>query len=111
MCHKPWQCMAQGESGGKLRSESPETAIDTDIVDLTQCLALVKMWHDLRTDLEAKLLALTGDVEIANGSNGTYREDVFNGHCDGDGTSANYIPISTSPEMFRRMHELYSARL
>jgi hypothetical protein len=106
MCRKPWQCMATGLPGGRVKGGARATAINTDTVHLDHCLALVKKWHDLRSDFEQQLLALTGDAQISTATTGQYVPDVFNGHCDGDGNK-HYKLISAAPETFRRVHELY----
>lgn len=98
--------MATGHPGGKIPGGGRATAINTDMVHLSHCLELVSQWHDLRTDFETKLMALTGDNKVAEGSTGEYRPDVFKGHCDGDG-NAHYRPISASLETLRRIQELY----
>jgi hypothetical protein len=106
MCRKPWQCMAQGVPGGRLPGGDRATAINTDTVHLDHCLELVKKWHDLRSDFERKLFALTGDALIQTATTGQYLPHVFNGHCDGDGNK-HYKLIAAAPETFRHVHELY----
>jgi hypothetical protein len=108
MCGKPWQCLAQGMSGDQWPGGArATTAIHTDTVHLDHCLALVQQWHDLRTDLETKLFALTGDVNLtASGASGHYRPEIFNGHCDGDG-HRHYKRIAASPATLQRVPELY----
>jgi hypothetical protein len=105
MCRKPWGCQAKGVPGGH-RLFAPNSAIDIDMVNLDHCLALQKQWHDLRSDFERKLFALTGDAQIRTATTGRYRPDVFNGHCNGDG-GKHYKLISAAPETFRRVRELY----
>lgn len=106
MCRKPWQCQATGLPGGKKPGGERATAINTDTVNLDHCLELVHQWHDLRKDLEDQLFALSKDESIRNGTKGSYRVDVFNGHCKGDGND-NYLLLAGSSETFRRIHELY----
>jgi hypothetical protein len=106
MCRKPWQCMALGAPRGKLPGGKPNSALKTEQVNLDHCLALVKKWHDLRSDFEQKLLALTGDATIATATTGEYLPHVFNGHCDGDGNK-HYKFLSAAPETWRRVRELY----
>lgn len=106
MCRKPWQCMAQGAPGGRLPGGERATHINTDTVLLDHCLTLVKQWHDLRSDFERKLFALTGDTQIETATTGQYLPNVFNGHCDGDGNK-HYKLIAAAPETLRRVHELY----
>jgi len=106
MCRKPWQCQATGLPGGKKPGGERATAINIDTVNLDHCLGLVNRWHDLRKDFEDQLYALTKDESIKNGTAGSYRSDVFNGHCKGDGND-HYLLLSASDETFRRVHELY----
>ena len=105
MYRKPWQCQAQGVPGGSLPG-ARDAFLDINMVNLDHCMSLLKQWHDLRSDFEQKLLALTGDAQIRNATTGQYRQDVFNGHCDGDGNK-HYKLIAAAPETFRRVHELY----
>jgi hypothetical protein len=98
--------MAQGAPKGKLPGGERASAINTQQVNLDHCLALVKKWHDLRSDFEQKLHALTGDATILATTTGEYLPDVFNGHCDGDGNK-HYKLLSAAPETWRRVRELY----
>ena len=107
MCRKPWQCQATGLPGGKQKGGARATAINIDTVDLHHCMKLVRRWHDLRTDLEDQLYALTGDDTILDGRKGDYRTDVFNGHCDNDGNSG-YKLLTGKAESYARVLELYS---
>lgn len=107
MCRKPWQCMATGSYDGKRTPGGGRaTAIDKRMVDLDHCMDLVRRWHELRADLENQLLELTGDSSVRAGSVGTYREDVFLGHCNDDG-NGGYLMLSGKEETFGRMSELY----
>ena len=105
-CRKPWQCMAIGNSGGRAPGGGRATAINTDSVDLDHCLELVRHWHDLRMDFENQLYELTKDETIKSAVNGTYKPDIFRGHCDGDGND-HYKVISGTKETFQRVQELY----
>jgi hypothetical protein len=112
LCGKPWQFLAQWVSGdrspGDAGARAITAAIHTDTVHLIHCLALVQQWHDLGTDLETKLLALTGDVNLTkSGASGYYRPEIFNGHCDGDG-HRHYKRITASPATLQRVPELYN---
>jgi hypothetical protein len=97
--------MAQAEPGGYLPG-TRSLVIDTNNVNVDHCMALVKQWHDLRSDFEKKLFALTRDTQIRTATTGQYRPEVFNGHCDGNGSKL-YKFISAAQETFRRVHELY----
>lgn len=108
MCRKPWQCMATGISGGKQPNGPRASAINTDTVNLDHCLELVKQWHAIRTDFENQMYTLTKDEYIKNGTIGKYKQDIFGGHCDGDGNS-NYLLIAANDKTLKRVHELYSS--
>merc|ERR1712029_1167829 len=66
VCRKPWSCIAK-------RSNDPDNhnhrknSIPVDIVHYDQCMQMLKIWHNVRTDLETKLYALTGDDSVENG--------------------------------------------
>jgi len=49
-------------------------------------------------------LELTNDEFIKEGASGTYKPDVFHGHCDGDG-DAHYLKIAGNS--LGRIQELY----
>mmetsp|Transcript_18262 Transcript_18262/g.27666 ORF Transcript_18262/g.27666 Transcript_18262/m.27666 type:complete len:535 (-) Transcript_18262:217-1821(-) len=87
-CRKPWNCISIGADGGNKGS-----AIDTWSGNLTKCLEVVTFWHSLRTDLEQSLYKLTQDSELVH-KKGSYREEIFQGHCIGEG-GENYSPISS----------------
>lgn len=99
--------MATGVSGGRKPGGGRATAINIDQVHLEHCMQLVHRWHDLRSDFEDKLHALTGDNSILSSRNGTYMPDVFNGHCQGDGNDF-YNLLAGKDESFERVHELYN---
>lgn len=108
MCRKPWQCQATGAPGGKIPGQGRATAINTDTVHLEHCLELVRRWHDLRADFEGQLYELTKDETIqSDGMGGTYRQDIFRGHCTGDGNK-HYLLLAGSKESLKRSQELYS---
>jgi hypothetical protein len=78
-------------------------------VNLDHCLRLVKQWHSLRTDFEQQLYALlTKDEGILESSQGSYRKEIFHGHCDEDGNSG-YKLIGGKGATFGRIPELYEA--
>lgn len=101
-CRKPWNCIGMGST----EEGADKFAIPEDSVHLDHCMQLLTVWHDYRTDLEKKLLALTGDDEVLSGQIGSYKRDVFQGHCKGNGGS-QYIPLSIQPVMRKRLPELY----
>lgn len=101
-CRKPWNCIGKGSKAGTFG----KTAIPEDQVHLDHCMRLLKVWHDIRWDLESSLLKLTGDKSIDNGSKGDYKKDIFRGHCSGYG-GENYLPIAGSVVTRRKISELY----
>ena len=108
-CRKPWACIAVGFPGGKKPNSTHryDFAIDTNDCILDHCMMLLEKWHFVRHDLETKLWNLTGDDSILQeGRNGTYRSDVFLGHCTEDGKDG-YIKLSGKEESYARFHELY----
>jgi hypothetical protein len=56
------------------------------------CMELQTLWHLLRLDLERQIFAVTGDASVLSGSMGTYKKDIFQGHCLGEGGN-NYTSI------------------
>ena len=109
-CRKPWACIAVGQPGGTKPGgkRGVDFAIDTNAVKVDHCMMLQNRWHAVRTDLEQKLFQLTGDATILNGRNGTYKEDIFMGHCSEDG-APGYIRLSGKEESYSRFHEIYGA--
>ena len=107
MCRKPWTCIGTVNEKGIGPHGGKATAIKPTHVHFDHCMDLVRKWHDIRTDLENQMFALTHDETIAQGRNGTYKTDVFQGHCSDDG-SKYYLGISGKPETFQRMRELYT---
>ena len=101
LCRKPWNCIATGAPEGAF------PMMDSNSVNIDHCVELVKNWHDVRTDLENELYALTNDDTILEGSVGLYRREIFGGHCGGQ-SDGNYIKISGNPETFRKIHHLYN---
>jgi hypothetical protein len=100
-CRKPWNCI-----GGAKSVTGDKRSIPDDTVNLDHCLQLMTAWHRMRDDLETKLLKLTKDKSIDGGRNGTYKSDVFFGHCRGNG-GENYLPIAGKTETFRALLDLY----
>ena len=57
---------------------------------------MVHKWHELRTDLEQSIFNITGgDAKILDGQVGSYKKDVFMGHCSEDGVGG-YLSIRAS---------------
>ena len=105
-CRKPWNCIGEGHSGGRVPGGPPATHIDTDAGDLEHCLELLQKWHELRSDLEKEIHDLAQDKTVLDGMAGRYKSDIFQGHCLGQGGS-NYTRIQGLPATFGRMQELY----
>ena len=109
MCRKPWQCISNGHPGGKIPGGPRASALNSDMVHVSHCHELIEKWHALRLDFEEKLFLLTGDLSIRNGNSGTYKEDIFQGHCQGEGNDG-YLQVSASEEALRRSSELYEPK-
>jgi hypothetical protein len=102
-CRKPWNCIGLGS----LSEGGDKKSIPEDSVHLDHCMELLTVWHSHRTDLETKLLALTGDETIEEGRKSDYKKQFFQGHCSGEGQE-NYHVLSGRPETFKRLVELYA---
>ncbi len=100
-CRKPWNCIGEGDSTVFEKSSIPE-----DSVKLDHCMELLTVWHNMRTSLETQLYELTGDEVIQEGQVGTYKNQVFHGHCKANGQS-HYLPLRMKPESRKRIKELY----
>jgi len=100
--------MATGSPGGRAPNKGRATAINTDCADLDHCLDLVGKWHELRSDLEDQLFALTKDTTInSNGRSGKYKTDVFRGHCSEDGNDG-YLSLAGKNATYERVVEVYN---
>jgi hypothetical protein len=103
-CRKPWMCPSVGDKQDK---GNRGKTIPEDAVLIDHCLELHSVWHSYRSDLEDKLMTLTGDEAIRQtGQAGQHMANIFQGHCEGHGGS-NYIGISGSAESLKRIPELY----
>ena len=100
-CRKPWNCIGVGAKGG-----AGGSAIDTSAGSYEKCMEVVSKWHQLRTDFETKLFALTSDQRLLKGASQTYMVEVFQGHCGGEG-GKNYTQIDASDETFAMVPKLY----
>ena len=69
-------------------------------------MQLLGKWHALRLDLEKKLFELTQDKAIFS-VRGSYKENIFHGHCLGEG-GLNYSRIQGLPTTFERLNEIYT---
>jgi len=91
-CRKPWNC------AGRMGTEAGKGNIDPRTADFDHCMEVARTWHEMRNDLEQQIVALTGDDEVlSEGQKGSYKKDVFIGHCDADG-QGGYVPIAASKE-------------
>lgn len=102
MCRKPWNCIGEGDKSGNAPAK---LSIPEDQVRLGHCMELLTLWHNYRTDLETKMMALTGDETIKEGQTGDYKKEVFQGHCTGNN---EYITLAGKKESYKRLPELYS---
>ena len=104
-CRKPWNCIGLGSN----MEGSDKKSIPEDSVHFDHCMELLTVWHSHRSDLERKLLALTGDESIEKGRSSDYKKPVFQGHCSGEGPE-NYHVLSEQgrPETWKRLAELYT---
>jgi hypothetical protein len=109
LCRKPWQCISRGNNKSRPKDRGPGESkydIPLNVVNKDHCYELVRHWHDLRLDFEKQLFSLTGDKSIFDGTKNKYREDIFRGHCKGEGNSG-YVSIAGENETFKRVSELY----
>ncbi|KAL9189634.1 hypothetical protein ACHAXT_009309 [Thalassiosira profunda] len=95
-CRKPWNCAG--------KSSTSKGDIDPRTTDYEHCMKVSRTWHEMRTDLEGKIANVTGDAAVLEGQTGSYKEDVFMGHCKDDG-QAGYLPIVASKEIMRQVAE------
>jgi len=102
--------MAIGSPGGKAPDQGRATAINTDCAGLTHGLELVGKWHEIRSDLEDQLYALTNDETIKNvGRSRLYKTEIFHGHCREDGNDV-YLLLAGKNETYQRNLEIYESR-
>ncbi|KAL7498825.1 hypothetical protein ACHAWT_010788 [Skeletonema menzelii] len=95
-CRKPWNCSGCKEGAEQCTGKNDH--IDPRTADYDHCMEVARTWHEMRNDLEQKIVALTGnDKVLSEGQKGTYKKDVFMGHCDADG-QIGYVPIAVSKE-------------
>jgi hypothetical protein len=104
-CRKPWNCIGLGSN----MPGSDKKSIPEDSVHFDHCMELLTVWHSHRSDLERKLLALTGDETIEEGRNSDYNKQVFQGHCSGEGQESYHVLSEQGrPETWKRLAELYA---
>jgi hypothetical protein len=100
-CRKPWNCVGIGVKGG-----ARGTAIDTSAGSYDKCMEVITKWHWLRADFESKLFALTSDDRLREASSQTYKPDIFQGHCAGEGGD-NYSEINATDATLAMVPKLY----
>ena len=62
---------------------------------------MVHQWHELQTELEQSIFNITGgDAKILDGQVGSYKKDVFMGHCSEDGVGG-YLSIGASDKAIK----------
>ena len=109
VCGKPWVCTTEGVSYGARTRKSyrgKDFVINTDAVHVDHCMILIEKWHAARKDFENQLFALTKDESINGFSTGSYKTDLFHGHCNGEG-AANYTALSLNQETLTSVQKLY----
>lgn len=99
-CRKPWLCPGEISYFDWFNTQNPLVS------NHTHCMALHRVWHSVRTDLETQLLSLTGDMTINDGRVGSYMPDVFLGHCKSHGAE-HYLSLSGSATTFQLIQSLY----
>lgn len=104
-CRKPWACIGTGAPGGRKPRGARASAVNTDVAHLGHCMMLLQKWHTVRLDMEKQLFKLTNDSSILGGHTGSYKSNVFLGHCTDDG---GYLNLAGTKETFLRFPELYA---
>ena len=90
-CRKPWNCIGITWAKGQ---DKKAQGIDERNTNFDKCLEVVKLWHNLRSELEGKVIRLTGNQSLEKvWRRGEFKADVFNGHCVENG-QGGYIPLS-----------------
>ena len=124
-CKKPWNCIGTGDStlGAVSRQKVPKHVrnklIPEGLVHLHHCLELMQVWHSIRTDLEVQLHhewigrhhdtnQTNGTHELAQGQRGTYKTNVFQGHCASNG---DYLTLANGhAPTLKLIAELYKPK-
>lgn len=103
-CRKPWNCIGIPLAEGQGKKEQ---GIDQRNTNFDKCMEVVKLWHNLRSELEDQVIRLTGNESLAKvWRRGDYKNDVFNGHCMRNG-QAGYVPLSGAVSS-KRFQENYN---
>ena len=115
LCRKPWTCIGASDEGlnkkPRQKTALEKQLIPQGLVYLDHCLELNQIWHDHRSDLEAKLQALVNNAEkhaaIDGGRNGTYMAGTFQGHCSEFGFDGYLQIASGNSEVLKFVKDLY----
>lgn len=102
LCRKPWNCIGERSSVHGVGKQS----INEDQLNYDHCMKLITIWHNVRSDLENKMISLTSDSTINEGRKGDYFKDIFQGHCTENGGSG-YVPLAGHKESFMKLPEIY----
>ena len=94
---KAWQCAGV--------SSTAKGDIDPRTADFDHCLEVVRRWHQMRLDLERRVLNITGNLTVLEGQVGNYTADVFMGHCSTNGPEG-YLPISVTKEVLLQIADV-----
>ena len=63
-------------------------------------MELIRAWHIIRADLEHSIYESTGDKSVFDGSGGSYKHDIFQGHCSGKAELQAKISIDSPLEQY-----------
>lgn len=67
------------------------------------CMELQKEWHSVRTELEQEMIALNKDTSVVEGQKGTYKAEVFQGHCNAEKDSGAYLSMRKSSKFVSQL--------
>ena len=104
-CRKPWNCIGIKWAKGQAKTEQ---GIDERNSNYDKCMEIIQQWHLLRAELEDMAMrSPSADASqlAKQWRSGTYKEEVFRGHCHGNGQS-KYIPLSrdVDPGLFTNLY-------
>ena len=68
---------------------------------------MIRLWHDVRADLESGLYNLTKDATIKTGTTGKHKPDLFLGHCSQEG-SKGYVHMEAREGTYAQLPKLYN---
>ena len=102
-CRKPWNCIGVKWMKGQ---DKKAQGIDERNTNFDKCMEVIDLWHKLRTEMEDKVIQMTGNQTLAKVWRcGDYMKGIFNGHCTENG-QAGYIPLSgaVSAKLFQEIY-------